>query len=344
MANEMIDPLFIVDNAAESQNGIDYLKEWCQIASSFDIATGYFDVSALTSLDGEWQKLEGMRILMGDEVTQKTGKALREAITIRISHAMNQDLELVREPNPFLKGVHEIVDAISNNKIQCKVYSKDKFHAKSYITHGKSSIVGSRALVGSSNFTKAGLSQNVELNILLESSSEVAQLQRWYEKHWEDAEDIGDAVLKVLQKHTRTFTPFEVYAKAMHALFEDHAPDDREFEDSRSKIFPILDRYQKEAYWSLVDIARQHGGALLCDGVGLGKTFVALMLIERLVLHEGKRVVLFAPKGTKEGMWVPTLKKYLSHIGGVGGNADFSNLTVFSHSDLTREGDYPERM
>jgi superfamily II DNA or RNA helicase len=340
---ENTDPLFIVDNSEGGQNGIAYLREWCQIASSFDIATGYFDVGALTALDGEWQKLEGMRILMGDEVTPRTGKVLRDAVRNRVTEALDKDIEAVREPNPFLNGVPAVVEAIRSNQIQCKVYSKDKFHAKTYITHGKSAIVGARALVGSSNFTKAGLSQNVELNIMLESSSEVAQLQRWYEKHWKESDDINDAVLRILERHVKEFTPFEVYTKALHALFADRALDEREFEETRSKMFPILDRYQKEAYWSLMEIARQHGGALLCDGVGLGKTFVALMLIERLVLHEGKRVVLFAPKGTKEGMWVPTLNRYLPHIGGVGGHADFSNLTVFSHTDLTREGDFPDR-
>ena len=39
------------------------------------------------------------------------------------------------------------------------------------------------------------------------------------------------------------------------------------------------------------------------------------MLIERLVLHEGKRVVLFAPKATKEGVWEPHLREWLPHIG-----------------------------
>ena len=108
-------------------------------------------------------------------------------------------------------------------------------------------------------------------------------------------------------------------------------------------MFPHLDRYQKEAYWALMKIARQHGGAFLCDGVGLGKTFVGLMLIERLILHEGKRVALFAPKAAKEAVWEPHLRRWLPHIGGVGGGADFSNLAVFSHTDLGRKGDFPER-
>lgn len=108
-------------------------------------------------------------------------------------------------------------------------------------------------------------------------------------------------------------------------------------------MFPVLDRYQREGYWALMKIARQHSGAFLCDGVGLGKTFVGLMLIERLVLHERKNVVLFAPKAAKEAVWVPHLRDWLGHVGGVGGGADFSNLAVFSHTDLTRKGDFPAR-
>ena len=83
-------------------------------------------------------------------------------------------------------------------------------------------------------------------------------------------------------------------------------------------MFGQLDRYQQEAYWTLMQIARQHGGAFLCDGVGLGKTFVGLMLIERLVLHENERVVLFASKAAREGVWEPRLRRWLPHIGGVG--------------------------
>ena len=101
---------------------------------------------------------------------------------------------------------------------------------------------------------------------------------------------------------TRLYTPFEVYAKALQEFFRGHELTASEWDETRSKMFPQLDRYQKEAYWALMKIARQHGGAFLCDGVGLGKTFVGLMLIERLVLHEGKRVVLFAPKAAKEGV------------------------------------------
>jgi len=204
-------------------------------------------------------------------------------------------------------------------------------------------VIGSQALVGSSNFTAPGLSENIELNIQVQSAREVTQLQEWFEEHWNKAKGVTDAVIDVISRHTHLYTPFDVYTKALQEFFSGHELSATEWDETHSKMFPHLDRYQQEAYWALIKIARQHGGAFLCDGVGLGKTFVGLMLIERLILHGGKRVVLFAPKAAKEGVWDPHLREWLPHIGGIGGNMDFSNLAVFSHTDLGRKGDFPER-
>jgi hypothetical protein len=335
--------LFIVDNSNTGWTGLRYLKEWTDIAKSFDIATGYFDIGALLELDGKWQQLQKIRILMGDEATQKTRAALFEAIKTRSESFLNNSIELDKEKNPFLNGVPAIVDALKSGQIECRIYNKDKFHAKAYITHAKIEVVGAQALVGSSNFTRPGLTQNVELNIQIQSGREVAQLQDWFDAHWEEAKEVTDDILNVISRHTKEFTPFEVYTKALHEFFKGHEMTAGEWEETGSRMFHVLDRYQKEAYWALMKIAKQHGGAFLCDGVGLGKTFVGLMLIERLILHDGKRVVLFAPKGAKEGVWVPHLYKWLPHIGGIAGGSDFSNLAVFSHTDLNRGGDFPSR-
>ena len=218
-----------------------------------------------------------------------------------------------------------------------------QFHAKAYITHAKLEVVGAQALVGSSNFTRPGLTKNIELNVQIQSAREVAQLQEWFETHWNEARVVTEAVIETISRHTHLYSPFDVYAKALQQFFRGHDLTATEWDETKSRMFPSLDRYQKEAYWALMKIARQHGGAFLCDGVGLGKTFVGLMLIERLILHEGKRVALFAPKAAKEGVWEPHLRQWLPHIGGVGGGADFSNLAVFSHTDLGRKGDFPER-
>lgn len=335
--------LFIVDNSVSGWTGLRYLEEWSGIAKSFDVATGYFEIGALLALDGKWQPLEKIRILMGAEMTERTRKALLEAVRARAVQTLDKSLEAEKTANPFLSGVPAILEALRSRQIECRVYDKDKFHAKAYITHAKLEVVGSQALVGSSNFTAPGLTQNIELNVQIQSAREVAQLQEWFEAHWNEATDVTASVIDTVERHTRLYSPFEVYAKALQEYFRGHELTATEWDETRSKMFPRIDRYQKEAYWALMKIARQHGGAFLCDGVGLGKTFVGLMLIERLVLHEGKRVVLFAPKAAKEGVWEPHLSEWLPHIGGVGGSADFSNLAVFSHTDLGRKGDFPDR-
>jgi superfamily II DNA or RNA helicase len=336
-------PLFIVDNAPDGRKGRDYLREWTEIANGLDVASGFFEIGSLLDLDGHWQKLDKIRILMGDEISHRTRKVMLSAVRTRAESRLDSSLEDEKEPNPFLTGVGSIVEAMRSGKIECRVYTRDKFHAKTYITHGKLDVIGSQALVGSSNFTRPGLTQNVELNIKIESSSEVAQLQEWYERHWADAVDVTPEVLRVVERHARELSPFEVYAQALRTMFAEQEPSANEWDQNQSRVFPKLDRYQQEAYWALTNIARQHGGALLCDGVGLGKTFVGLMLLERLVLYENKRVVLFAPKAVKDSVWVPELRNHLGHIGGVDGSADFSNLSVFSHTDLSRGGDFPER-
>lgn len=335
--------LFIVDNSISGWTGLRYFEEWCGIARAFDIATGYFEIGALLALDQHWQPLEKLRILMGAETTLRTRKALLEAVRSRAEQILDDSIESEKQANPFLHGVPAILDALRSRQIECRVYDRDKFHAKAYITHAKLEVVGSQALVGSSNFTAPGLTKNIELNIQVQSAREVAQLQEWFEEHWENAAEVTDAISATIARQTQPYTPFDVYAKALREFFRGHELTANEWDETRSKLFPHLDRYQKEAYWALMKIARQHGGAFLCDGVGLGKTFVGLMLIERLVLHEGKRVVLFAPKAAKEGVWGPHLREWLSHIGGFGGQADFSNLAVFSHTDLNRKGDFPDR-
>ena len=335
--------LFIVDNSVSGWTGLRYLKEWAGIAKAFDIATGYFEIGALLALDGQWQGLDRIRILMGAETTHRTRKALLEAVRRPALGRLDKSLEDDKKPNPFLHGVPAILEALRSGQIECRVYDRDKFHAKTYITHAKLEVVGAQALVGSSNFTKPGLTENVELNVQIQSAREVAQLQEWFETHWKLAREVNDAVIETIQRHTRLYLPFDVYAKAMQEFFRGHELTATEWDETRSKMFHQLDRYQQEAYWALMKIARRHGGAFLCDGVGLGKTFVGLMLIERLVLHEGKRVVLFAPKAAREGVWEPHLRDWLPPMGGVGGGGDFSNLAVFNHTDLGRGGDFPER-
>lgn len=325
--------LLIVDN--ESEWRVErYLRDWTELANTFDIATGYFEIGGLLALDGHWQKLNGLRILMGDEVSLRTKKAMLDGIA-KARKVLDDSLEAEKEKNDFLSGVPAIVEAIKNKKIQCKIYTKDKFHAKAYITHGKQAVVGSVALVGSSNLTLPGLTTNVELNIQLRREVEV--LQNWFEEHWKKAEEISEDILKVMERHVREYSPFEVYAKSLQEFFRGHELTVGEWEKNKSRVFPVLDQYQKEGYQALIKIANQYNGAFLCDGVGLGKTLIGLMVIERLI-YERKRILLLVPKAARGPVWDKHLRRYLPHLKG-----DYSNLAIYNHTDLLRGNEYPEK-
>lgn len=53
--------LCIVDNSDEDWKVVNYLQQWTEIARSFDIATGYFEIGALLALDGLWSEGSSVR-------------------------------------------------------------------------------------------------------------------------------------------------------------------------------------------------------------------------------------------------------------------------------------------
>ncbi len=150
---------------------------------------------------------------MGDEATKRT----KNTLVLGIKQRLDASIETEKEKNDFLKGVPAILASLKSGQIECRVYNKKKFHAKAFITHSKLAVVGSSALVGSSNFTFPGLTYNVELNVQLRR--EVEELQAWYDEHWNEAEDVSEDIFKTIERHKREFSPFEIYAKSLHEYF-----------------------------------------------------------------------------------------------------------------------------
>lgn len=331
--------LYIVDNSTEQHSVKHYLKEWCDVSKQMDIATGYLEIGGLLALDRHWQKLDKIRIILGNEMTQRTKDVIdkvAEALIARFKGSIDTE----HERNDFLVGVPSILEAMKSGKIECRVFDKSKFHAKAYITYFSDdyrkrfiqsmNVPTGYALVGSSNFTKAGLTQNIELNVQL--SNDVDQLQEWFERHWEQGEDITTAVLSVIEKYVKEFSPYDIYLRSMYEYFKNKEKTISEWEQHESIIYKGLSQYQRDGYNSLVGIANRYSGAFLCDGVGLGKTYVGMMLIERFVKKERKNVVLLTPAAARVSVWETTIKKYIPEI-----LEGFYPFKIINHTDLLLE-------
>ena len=324
--------LFIVDNSDEAWKGLKYLQDWTEIASAFDIATGYFEIGALLALDGKWQKLDKIRILMGNEVSARTRQAILDALKQDITARLDASIEYEKEKNDFLTGVAAIVQALRDGKIECRAYAKREIsrqglhHAPARRRHwlGRSRRLQQfhRSRPHAEHRVKhPGQGRRrcrASCRIGMSSTGRRPRTSR-------------PTFLRPSSATFATTRPFDVYAKALDELFRRHELTASEWEKTESKIYPILDQYQRDGYASLYHIAANYDGAFLCDGVGLGKTFIGLMLIERLVMYEKKRVVLFVPKSGREPVWERNIKRYLPHL--LNG---FLSFKIFNHTDLMR--------
>lgn len=333
------DNLYIVDNIKEEQSVKNYLQEWATISKQMDIATGYMEIGGLLELDSYWQQMDKIRIILGNEVTKRTKEVIDsvvKALLTRIKNSIDEE----QEKNDFLVGVPAIIEAMKDGKIECRVYTQGKFHAKAYITYFNDSyknqfissmnVPDGYALVGSSNFTKAGLTQNIELNVQVKDG--VDQLQDWFEDRWNESEDITEAILNVLETHCKEYSPYDVYLRSMYEYFKSKEETISEWENNDSVIYKGLSQYQRDGYRSMVEIADRYNGAFCCDGVGLGKTFVGMMLIERFVKKERKNVVLMVPASARVSVWETKIKKYIPEI-----LEGFYSFKIINHTDLTLE-------
>ena len=145
--------LFIVDNSVAGWTGLRYLEEWSSIARAYDVATGFLRdrISPCPGWQvariGENSRTDGC----GNKLRVRAGH-FSTPYELRAIEALDKSIESDKQDNPFLHGVPAVLEGLRSGQIECRVYDKGKFHAKTYITHAKLEVVGSQALVGSSNF------------------------------------------------------------------------------------------------------------------------------------------------------------------------------------------------
>ncbi len=100
--------LFIVDNTDNDWKVRRYLHDWCQLSQAIDIATGYFEIGSLLALDGEWQKVDQIRILMGDEVSRRTHKLFIEGLG-QVKTRLNDSIELEKDYPLSANAIHKLM-------------------------------------------------------------------------------------------------------------------------------------------------------------------------------------------------------------------------------------------
>ena len=274
------------------------------------IATGYWDLPGFQLLKDALSNYESVRILIGQE-------------PLPPAYAKALDLENLDETFPevqmksSLSGLEhkkELRDAaktlknwIHEGRVEVKIYRGTFLHAKAYILgdgHGAEAI----GIIGSSNFTAAGLTRNLELNALEDdvqkvTYSPVNEMQphshlSWFNSLWSDpmSENWNGKFTEILEASPMgdlTFSEYHMYIRALYEIYSDELVPQA---STGGELEEILYSFQLRNSKLLLNKLARNGVAMLADSVGLGKTITAGAVIKTYIDDFGaNRVYVIAP-------------------------------------------------
>lgn len=239
--------------------------------------------------------------------------------------------------------------------LRCARWIRDRVQIRSVkrsgLLHGKLIHIddGRRphAVLGSSNFTINGLglgdSANIELNLVVDSDRDREDLLAWFDELWNDTgltENVREEVLRALEASYAHAAPELVYFKTLLHLFGDFLADQAAEEAliqqtafEQTAIWRTLFDFQRDGLRAVLAKIEKHGGCILADSVGLGKTFTALAVIKWFE-KRNKSVLVLCPKKLRDN-WTEYLAANNSEMNPL--REDRFSYTVLSHTDLTRE-------
>jgi hypothetical protein len=293
----------IIDNKGENTllNGLRIMSAG---GRELQIATAFFSLDALMLLADSAQEYDRIRILFGSDANPEQRRRLLNLLRER----SDADLLGQREASPLLSGLRQVEQLFKDGKVEARCYTAKKFHAKAYLINRPTIFPQHLGIIGSGNFTRPGLTQNIELNVQL-TPEQTSQLATWYDERWNEAaaDVVTQDVLNEIRRQIDLYDPYAIYLKALYTW---GAGQTESLVNGRTKLLDALDPHQEQGYQRAVKILEREFGVMICDGVGLGKSFVALAIMEHYC-REGKRVLLVAPKSVMTSAWNGYLNSYL---------------------------------
>ncbi len=253
---------FVIDNQQHKMS--DVLNELLRQhrGRSLDIATAYFNVGGWQLLRHELANLGNVRLLLGDEPEAGLELGLRE-VGAKPVRGLIRDLAGANFNEQTLRIVEDLIAFLRQDHVQVRLYTQGFLHAKCYLFYsggGFAHVLPLAAIVGSSNFTRAGLQTNKELNLahranlepnevsaervkgLLENNdrkllSQIAENERmvatnvpgvlainelatWYDRQWETARDFKDNLIDLLDSSKFGRKEYSPYQIYLKAMFE----------------------------------------------------------------------------------------------------------------------------
>lgn len=293
-------PKIYDNNAEEITSKLSYgLQRYFEEYQQIDIATGYIDLRGWNELshliaEKTYNPEEGpvARILVGmvarsdaaamiqdlnhqlreDESTRTDAAEASQRKQALVHHLREQLTRGLSNPEGE-KSLKELMRQLKEGRVQMKIYAREPLHGKTYIMKRESYSSSVLGILGSSNFTRAGLNTNKELNIDVEEGDAARKLEDWFKKLWDDhfSLEITDEIIELISQSWAgdILSPYDLYLKICYWLSQD-------MRDGLGYVLPselkkLLLDYQESAVRILARRIVRRGGTMLGDVVGLGK-------------------------------------------------------------------------
>ncbi|MEW6614200.1 MAG: helicase-related protein [Thermodesulfobacteriota bacterium] len=312
----------------ENQSLKDRFEVLIKDTSFFDCLVGYFYTSGFHALYKSLGKTEKIRILIGISTDRQTYDLLVNSDkpkqqVIEFSHAetkekvenlVEEELADSEDRREVEEGVNKFIEWVRGEKLEIRAYPSQNIHAKLYImTFFEGDRDAGRVITGSSNFTQAGLIDNLEFNVELKNRSDYEFARKKFEELWKDAVEVSEKYIQTIQEKTwlsQNITHYQLYLKFLYEYFKDElSQTDELFLKYLPQEFKKLE-YQEQAVLNAKKILLEYGGVFVSDVVGLGKTYISAMLAGQL---EGRTLVIAPPmllEKTNPGSWTNVFEDF----------------------------------
>lgn len=314
----------IIDNRSPEGNLAAVLKEMVlPYSSRLQVAVGYFYYSGFELIapalqanpllkEAESAPSGLFRIIMSPRTDRYTARLLtHEERKRRLSvEALVKDIQEDLAGSDF-QHADFFLDLLARGILDVRLYTEDFFHAKAYLA-AVNLMNGTHyySIVGSSNFSASGFTDNRELNVTHSGALHYQHLLSWFENIWaSNTVELNAKLIRIVESERASrsrkapsrvaLSPFELYLYLIRHYLGNLTQERLD----RADLLAEFQQVGAENVLGKLDIL---GGAIVSDSVGLGKTFTAGEVVRRF-REQNARVLIVAPP-TLLPQWKETLR------------------------------------
>jgi len=312
---------------------LDELRKFVGSATEARFCVGYFNLRGWDALGELIETLPiqpnsaPCKVLVG-MIGHDLLRASDTPPTIDRTHVAQQRKLLIEEfERQMVRGVptmqalysmRRLAHQLRKGQVRVKLFVRYPLHAKLYLLTRNDYVTPLIGYVGSSNLTFAGIAQQGELNVDVVDQDSTQKLLEWFEERWNDPTcvDITLDLLDLLENRCWASEkiqqienlPYLVYLKIAYHLSEDARLGTQDFKVPKILEETLLD-FQVAAVQLASRLLYRHGGVLIGDVVGLGKTLMATAVARIFQEFDDSNTLVICPPKLAP-MWESFLQKY----------------------------------